>query len=84
LRPIHFEQSNLRYGPPKDKTEEQVATLHAWKGEDAEGTPMVIECWQPSPEEILDILDGKPVWITIMGTGVPPLAVDTVNPFPEK
>jgi hypothetical protein len=60
-------------------TEEQCADVHAWR----DGR-QVVTCWRPSPEELVKINLGEPVWLVIWGPAIPPVRVTADTPFVEK
>lgn len=39
------------------------------------GMPVMISAWEPTPAEIQRIVEGKPVYLQIVGTGHPPVNV---------
>jgi hypothetical protein len=41
--------------------------------------PSMTTSWQPSPEDIDKIVAGHPIYVTILGTGHPPIMI-TVGP----
>ena len=41
-----------------------------------DGTPAMQTAWQPTPDEIARIVAGAPVYLTILGTGHPPVRLD--------
>lgn len=55
--------------------ENQVATIHAYSTEAAQGscdgTPMVVTAWKPTAQEMADIASGTVVFLTCLG-GLPP------------
>jgi len=71
MTPINFPEANTQYGPPKDMTESQVATIPAFAGEvrsgSCDGVHIVVVAWTPTAEELRDIMDGKPIFISMFG-----------------
>lgn len=43
--------------------------------------PVVITCWRPTPEELVKINLGEPVWLVVWGETMPPVAVTGDDPF---
>jgi len=78
--PVDFEGSNCTFGPPEGMSEEECRTLNAFKGQDAHGRDVVIECWQLSDEEVIKLLETGRVWVIIASEHVPPLALTTEAP----
>lgn len=46
------------------------------------GTPIMTSSWMPTPEELVVLNAGAPVYVTIYGTSHPPILVAT-GPLPE-
>lgn len=44
-----------------------------------EQTPVIMSYWKPTPEEIAELNAGGYVRLTIVGTGMPPVALATVD-----
>lgn len=83
---VSFDQANFTFGKPADMTDEQCSSLHVWKGEapmDDQGTliPVIISKWQPSKEDIEAINRGEGIYLSITGSGMPPVSLFTENPF---
>lgn len=86
MMPVTFDHANFTFGKPPSMTEEQCASLHVWKGTapiDDRGTlmPCIISKWQPSKEDIEAINKGEGIWLSITGSGMPPVSLFTENPF---
>lgn len=81
MTPIDFNESNHRFGPPPEMNDAQCGTLFVHKGEvpsgSLEGTPIIVSCWIPTPAEREMIAEGHPIYLTILGTGQPPVALST-------
>lgn len=75
MNPVDFPESNANFGPPPDVTETQVATVRAYHGAvfrgSLQGAHIVIVAWKPTPEELRDITEGKPIFLSCIG-GLPP------------
>ncbi len=71
-----FAEANRRFTAPPDLEESQCRTIDAYMGTvdkgSVEGTPMIVTAWQPSRQEIMRIRAGRPIFLTFMGTGLPP------------
>lgn len=86
MLPVTFNEANFTFGKPPSMSDEQCASLHVFRGSapiDEQGTlmPVVISKWQPSREDIDAINNGEPIWLSITGTGMPPVSLFTENPF---
>jgi len=75
MTPVDFPELNKNFCAPSDMDESQVATLPAYAGQvrggSCDGVPIVVVAWRPSAEEFQDLVDGKPVFISMFG-GLPP------------
>lgn len=86
MLPVTFDQANFTFGKPASMTDEQCASLHVWRGQcpiDEAGTltPVIISKWQPSKEDIEAINKGGAIYLSITGSGMPPVSLFTENPF---
>lgn len=83
MNPTDFPEATKTFTKPEGWTDEQCTPLHVHEG--MFGTEhILLSRWMPTEQEKKDIADGKPVWLTIFGTGHPPVALFTGNPFPES
>lgn len=58
-------------GKPKDWDDEKQGICHALPIRDcidAEGNPLMVSAWQPTPEEIEAIVNGEPILLFVFGT----------------
>lgn len=78
---VEFPESNFTFSKPSSMTDEQCAPLHVWKGKDDGGTPVIISCWQLSKEDLEEIQKNGKIYLTICGTGMPPVSLQTETPF---
>lgn len=81
MRSIDFKESNFTYQPPKGMTVEQCIPLPVCRGTTTENEPVVISCWELSPEELEQINREGKVWLLVTGTGQPPVRLQTETPF---
>lgn len=81
MEAVQFEQSNFVFKRPPDMTEEQCGDLSVFRGKNEGGMPVIISCWQPTPEELEEINRTGKVWLSICGTGMPPVCVLGHFPF---
>lgn len=42
----------------------------------SEGTPAMKTSWQPTPQEINAIVQGAPIYLTLLGTAHPPVLLE--------
>lgn len=83
MNPTDFPYSNRTYVKPEGWTDEQCKTLETYQGINEDNHPLIISCWKPTPEEIADIVAGKPVWLHILTQVQPPVLLSTRDPFPR-
>lgn len=79
--PIDFPGKNFTFTKPTDMTDEQCSSLPVYKGNTIDGMPVIISAWKPNYEDIQAINRGEPIYLTIIGHGMPPVSLDTENPF---
>lgn len=83
MLPITFDQSNFTFKKPADMTDEQCGDLSVFKGKDTGGFPVIISCWKFSKEDLEEIQKTGHVWLSITGSGMPPVSIFTENPFEQ-
>lgn len=83
MQPITFPESNFTFNKPSDMTDEQCRSLPVVKCNAPDGTPLIISCWQLSEEDKLKIAETGQIWLTICGTGMPPVGLQTEKPFEQ-
>ena len=74
--PQRFKEANIVMLAPPGM--ENCSDIHAYKGEGH-----VITAWRPTPEELIKINLGEPVWLYIVGDTMPPACVTADYPFQE-
>ncbi len=57
--------------------------LSVYRGQQANGVPVVISCWKLTQEELAEFQRTGRVWLTVMGTTMPPVALSALSPWPE-
>jgi hypothetical protein len=65
-------------------TEEQCCDVHACKTTDSANTPVVITCFKLTPEELVRLNLGEPVYLTIIGQTMPPVSLQAGSPWEEQ
>jgi hypothetical protein len=71
-RPIHFPEADFIFTPPSGY-ETEIASLPAKRRDDG----IIVCCWQPSPEEIAEIVRTGRIWLAVWcGLRPPPVQVD--------
>jgi hypothetical protein len=81
MLPVNFSEANFTFTKPSSMTDEECGDLRVHKGNYSDGTPVIISKWQPSKEDIEAINRGEGVYLSIVGTGMPPVSLFTENPF---
>jgi len=76
--PQRFSESNVVMRRPPEMSEEQCMDIHAFSSGQA-----VITCWRPTPEELVKLNLGEPLWLHIVGATMPPVALTVDFPFPS-
>lgn len=81
MLPINFPEANLTFTKPASMTDEECGSLPVFSGQDLDGRPCIISKWQPSKEDIEAINRGEGIYLIISGTGMPPVSLQTEDPF---
>lgn len=72
---VTFPEANTKFCAPDDLSEAQCQTIPAFSGKvsggSIDGAAIVVVAWQPSPAEIEQIGQGKPIFLSCVG-GLPP------------
>jgi hypothetical protein len=80
MTPVEFEQANKVFTPPQGLDSSQCSPINAFVGQaeggSCDGILIVVTAWKPSEEEIDDLMNGQPVFLTFVG-GLPPHTVST-------
>lgn len=72
MDPVDFPQSNAVFGAPPGSTD--CADLPVTKAK-LNGEDVIVSCWQPTEDEIARVLVGEPVYLCIVGRGMPPVSL---------
>ena len=70
MNPTRFTEVNTVMRRPQDMTEEECCDVHAY----ADGNK-VITAWQPTPEELVKLNLGVPVFLCVCGSTMPPVSL---------
>lgn len=81
MLPTKFPEANFIFTKPEDMTDEQCMDLPVWRGNGADGVPMIISYWKLSYEDLQEINKTGGVWLRIIGSGMPPVALEVECPF---
>ena len=81
MLPVDFQEANFTFGKPVDMTDEECGSLRVHKGQYPDGTPRITSKWLPNKEDIEAINRGEGIYLNIIGYGMPPVSLQTENPF---
>lgn len=80
MTPAEFEQANKEFQPPQGMDSSQCSPIRVFVGQaeggSCDGIPIVVSAWKPSDDELEEMINGQPVFITFVG-GLPPHTVST-------
>lgn len=76
--PIPFKEANTNL--TRGKNHESVCDLPVCRA-DTEVGPVVISCWRLTKPEIEEVVRTGHVWLTVLGSTTPPVAVAAKSPF---
>ena len=79
MNPQRFAQCNIVMKAPEGM--ENCHDLHAAKIQYADGLPAVITAWRPTPEELVRINLGEPIWLSLIGETMQPAHIGLDSPF---
>ena len=83
MHPVYFEGSK-EIKKPSDMTDEQCSSIWATRGIDEDGYPYYLTAWKPSFEDLKALNNGQPVYVKTVSTGLPPMALFTIDNNPDK
>ena len=83
MLPITFKEMNFVLEKPPEMTDEQCMSLPVYRGRDADGFPIIVSCWKLSYEDLQLIQQTGCVYLTVSGTGMPPVSLHVETPFKE-
>lgn len=78
MTPVSFPQKNFTFTKPANMTDEECSSLEVYRGDG-----LIISKWIPSEEDLKNLNEGAAMWLTIAGTGMPPVCLQTTIPFKE-
>lgn len=80
MRSIHFPGSNKTYTKPDSMTDEECGSVSTYEHKDDFGVVRsVTTLWMPNKEDIEAIMAGRPIYLQITGSGMPPVALFTCD-----
>lgn len=82
MTPTSFKEVNQVYGAGGNPNTDQLPVAISTCDSTPE-VPFVVSKWKPTPEELKLINERGEIWVAVMGTQLPPMAVVGYNPFTE-
>lgn len=82
-----FPESNITFEAPPGWTEDECHSIDGFIGHygTEEGRPVVITAWRPTPEELVKLNLGEPLWLHIAGaTQMVPVLLTMDHPWETK
>lgn len=79
MLPVSFEGVNHTFVKPDSMSDDECGDLRVYRGIDQNGYPMILSAWQPSKEDLEALNAGRPVFLNILGQGMPPVSLFTLN-----
>lgn len=76
-----FPESNFTFNKPANMTDDQCGPLKVHKGIDGENFPIIISKWKLTDEELEQIKTTGVVYLTIYGSGMPPVSLSVQSPL---
>jgi hypothetical protein len=76
-----FDEANTVLDTPKGMTPDNCEPLSVWRGPLDNGIPAVISCWKLTQNELEEINRTGRVWLLVMGSTMPPVALSGSRPF---
>ncbi len=78
---VNFPEANITFGPPPGVSDSQVVPIRAFTGTSLggsmDGVPIVVTAWTPAAHELEMLNDGHPIFLTVVGAGLPPHMLTT-------
>jgi hypothetical protein len=82
VTPVRFAQSNTVFKAPPGM--DNCFDIHAAVVQWGDKSTTVLTAWKPSPEELVKLNLGEPVFLSVCGITMPPVAVLVGNPIEES
>lgn len=84
MKPIEFPEANTVLNKPDEMTDEECMPLPVCVCRDSEDLPLIISCWEPTPEEWDTLRKQGRIYIAIVSEEYhPPLILFPGNPFDQ-
>lgn len=76
---IDFPEANMTFTKPVGMDDSECLPLKVYVGVDQNNGPYINSVWMPSKEDIEAINAGRPIVLTIIGKGMPPVSLFTLD-----
>ncbi len=83
MTPEHFKEANIKMRAPEGWTDSDCGALpvcHVTVDINGQKVNGFVSCWRPNAQEMQDIAEGKPIFLTVLSGGMPPVNLQTKNP----
>jgi len=81
--PASFDESNCVLDKPPDMDRGKCEALSVWRGMSNDQIPMVVSCWKLTRDEVEELVKTGRIWLTVIGTTMPPVYLGVPSPFEE-
>jgi hypothetical protein len=81
-----FPESNITFTKPEGWTERECADIAGFIGTYGgdKGKPVVLTAWKPTPEELVKLNLGEPLWLHLAYDRMVPVLLTTDHPWETK
>lgn len=79
--PANFPESNHVLNRPPSMTDEQCDPLCVHVGETQDGFTVITSCWKLTKEEVTLLLETGRLYLMVINTQMPPVALSVESPF---
>ncbi|CAN7611381.1 hypothetical protein LJR034_004684 [Caballeronia sp. LjRoot34] len=79
MQPIRTDACNTQLGAPRDWDESKDGECCALPIHRDAARQVMHSFWQPSEQDIANIIAGVPIRLTVIGTGHPPVAINVTR-----
>jgi hypothetical protein len=92
MRPTKFPEASRVLQAPVGMTEDDCTPLYVYDGlvtlagpeQKGREIPCLLSKWELDDEDRARIAAGAPVWLWVYGAGMPPVALETDDPFSRE
>ena len=78
---LDFKESNFTYRKPAHLQDDECCDLRVFKGNTVQGYPCIVSVWYANKEDLEALNAGKPIYLTLLSNEMPPVSMQTENPF---